>query len=109
MDWYKVCEANELQVGDVVKAEVAGHEIALFHLNDGFYATQDLCTHAVASLADGYVEDDMVECPLHAAKFCIRTGAAKCLPASVPLKIYPIRLQNTDVYVGVGEQEEVAQ
>lgn len=109
MDWFKVCDGDDLEVGDVVKADVGGHEVAVFHLDDGFYATQDECTHAVASLADGYVEGDMIECPLHAAKFCIKTGKVKSLPASVALKTYPVRVERDAVYVGIGADVGVPQ
>ena len=55
-------------------------------------------------MSDGYVEDDgTVECPLHAARFCLKTGAALCQPATEPLKTYPVVLLDGAVYVDVPE------
>jgi 3-phenylpropionate/trans-cinnamate dioxygenase ferredoxin subunit len=42
-------------------------------------------------MADGYIEDDCtVECPLHAARFCLRTGKALSQPAYIDLATYPV-------------------
>jgi nitrite reductase/ring-hydroxylating ferredoxin subunit len=101
LTWVAAPDANALPVGEVMKIEAEGHVIALFHLEDGYFATQDVCTHAVASLADGYVDGDQVECPVHAGRFCIRTGAVESLPATKPLKTYPVRTDGGKVSVGI--------
>jgi nitrite reductase/ring-hydroxylating ferredoxin subunit len=69
------------------------YDIALFLYDGAVYATDNICTHAYASLADGLIEDDTVECPLHAACFNFRTGKAMTEPATVDLKIYPTRVE----------------
>ncbi len=75
--------------------------MALFRVGDQFYATDDTCTHAEASLSDGYIDCDVVECPFHSARFCIRTGQALSLPASEPLKRYPVKVEDGLVFVDV--------
>jgi 3-phenylpropionate/trans-cinnamate dioxygenase ferredoxin subunit len=53
-------------------------------------------------MSDGYVEDDAtVECPLHAARFCLKTGAALCQPATDPLRTYPVSISDGLVYIDV--------
>jgi len=106
MHWLKACDVQDIDVGEVRQIKNGDYFIALYHIEDGFYATQDACTHAVASLADGYVEDGMIECPLHAGKFCIKTGRAKSLPVSVGLKTYSVRVEGSDVYIGIEEAKE---
>jgi 3-phenylpropionate/trans-cinnamate dioxygenase ferredoxin subunit len=108
MDWIKACDTNALKVGDVLRVESAVGPVAVFRLNDGFFATQDTCTHAIASLSDGYVDDGTIECPMHAGKFCIRTGAVKSLPATEALVTFPTRQDVNTVWIGVAEHQLTA-
>jgi len=72
-----------------------GRDIAVFHAEDGeFYALDDECTHEEASLADGWLEGDRIECPLHAAEFCLRTGKALCLPATEPARTHVVSVED---------------
>ncbi len=108
LHWVFACDANSLEVDDVVRVKTHAGALAVYRLDDGYFATQDTCTHAVASLADGFVEDGMIECPLHAARFCIRSGKARSMPASVALATHPVRLEDGKVWVGLPEAGEVA-
>lgn len=98
MAFVKVCDVNDLQPGEALRFE-ASCPVALFRVEDQFYATDDTCTHAAASLADGYIDGDIVECPFHSARFCIRTGEALSLPASEPLKTYLVKVEDGAVFV----------
>lgn len=62
--------------------------LAVFRIDDAFHVIDDTCTHGLASLSDGYVEDGTVECPLHAGKFCIKTGAPVDGPVDTPVQVY---------------------
>ena len=75
--------------------------VAVFRLEDGFFATDDTCTHAQSSLAEGYIEDGTVECEFHFAKFDIRTGQALTPPAVIPLATYPVATRGGIVYVAL--------
>ena len=61
---------------DVIGVECEGRRVALYRLDDGVFATSDVCPHQGASLAQGCVVQGFVECPLHFALFDIRTGEA---------------------------------
>ncbi len=101
MNWIKACAVEELPIGEAVAVAAAPSPIALYHIEGGFYATQNTCTHAVATLSDGYLEDGLIECPLHAARFCVKTGAAKSYPATQKLAVYPVRVEDGAVYIGL--------
>ena len=101
MAFVKVCGVNELQPGEALRFE-ASCPVAVFRVGDQFYATDDTCTHAAASLADGYIEGDVVECPFHSAKFCVRTGEVLSLPASELLKTYAVKVEDGSVFVDIG-------
>ena len=87
--------------------EVEEYRIALFKLTGGsIYAIDDLCTHEVASLADGVVEGEIVSCPLHGAQFNIKTGTSLSLPALHSVNSYPVSIEDSKIYVHVGEAAE---
>jgi 3-phenylpropionate/trans-cinnamate dioxygenase ferredoxin subunit len=78
-------------------------QIALFKCDNEFYAIDDLCSHDEASLAEGDVEGCEVVCPLHGAKFDIKTGKNLSLPAVRPVKSYPVIVEDGLVYIQVEE------
>ena len=96
----KVCRTDELADGAAKKLE-GDNPIAVFRIGDEFLAVDDTCTHAKFSLSEGYVEGDAVECALHGAMFCLRTGRPLSPPASVPLRTYPVRVEAGEVFVEV--------
>jgi nitrite reductase/ring-hydroxylating ferredoxin subunit len=98
----KACKTTDLKPGGAIRVN---HKppIAVYRLNDGFYATDDTCTHAEASLAAGDVdlEECAVECPYHGSFFDIKTGHVLSLPASKPLKTYLVKIVDDEVLVEI--------
>lgn len=81
----RIGTVDDIGEGEAITVEVPGapDTIAVFHSDNGaFYALNDTCTHEEASLADGWIEGDEVECPLHSSRFCLSTGEVRCLPAT---------------------------
>ncbi len=76
-----------------------GEPVAVFRLSDGIFAIDDTCTHGAASLAEGFVEGDEVECPFHAGRFDIRTGAPTLHPCTIALRTYPVRIEGDELIV----------
>lgn len=97
--WHDVAAVDELDDDDVMKVEAGGSELALYRVGGEFYATDDCCTHEAASLSDGYLQDDTIECPRHQAVFHILTGDVMSPPASVRLRTYPVRVDGDRVLV----------
>ena len=77
----------------------AATAIAVFHLDDAFYAIEDVCTHDGGELAHGAVEDEAIICPRHGARFSIKTGAVLAPPAYEPVATFPVRVENGMVQV----------
>lgn len=99
-----VCQDNALSDGEAIKVDGPSAAIAVFKVNGELFALNDRCSHGNASISEGYVEDDgTVECPLHAARFCLKTGAALCQPATVALTTFPVTLVDGAVFVDVPE------
>tara|TARA_B100001248_G_C26988066_1_gene277754 strand:+ start:135 stop:452 length:318 start_codon:yes stop_codon:yes gene_type:complete len=77
------------------------NDIAIINCNDEYYAIDDLCSHAEASLSDGEVYDCKVECPLHGAEFDLKTGEAITLPATKPVNIYPVSIEDGYLFLEI--------
>ena len=78
----RVCSVAELPAqGSVKRVDVEGLPVALVATGGEFFAIDDTCSHQDASLADGWLEGCDVECPLHASRFNLRTGAVDAPPA----------------------------
>jgi 3-phenylpropionate/trans-cinnamate dioxygenase ferredoxin component len=83
----------------------ANDDIALLRDDDGtVWALNNTCTHAEASLAEGWVENGHVECPLHSSKFCLKTGAVQGLPATEDTIAHRVEVRGDDVYLFPGQQ-----
>jgi nitrite reductase/ring-hydroxylating ferredoxin subunit len=100
-EWHFVAKSADLEPGDAIVVTVGRKEIALFRVGDEFFAIDNRCTHAAAPLADGYLQGEVIECPLHQGLFNIRTGAALCSPALKPVATYAVRITNGDVHICV--------
>ena len=100
---FAVCLRTALEPGDALRVdgpETGGVPIALFLTDDGdYYAIDDTCTHQDASLADGWLEGCEIECPLHASRFDLRTGAVDAPPARRPVRTHLVTLDEDTVYL----------
>jgi len=92
-EWIDVIAETALQVGEHIVVDVDGVDVAVFKLEDGFYALEDVCTHDGAEIASGIVEGDEIICPRHGAKFCIKTGQVKCAPAYEDIEVFEIKVE----------------
>jgi nitrite reductase/ring-hydroxylating ferredoxin subunit len=100
MAWVRACGVDDVEPGETTVLAV-DPPIAVYNIDGAFFATQDTCTHERWSLADGYLDGDVIECTLHMARFCVRTGRVLCLPAFESLRTYPVRVDGDDVLVDV--------
>lgn len=91
--WQAIFEAEFLEEGAPQRVVVEGlPPLAVFKLADGCFVTADTCTHGEASLCEGFVEGDEIECPWHSGRFSIRTGEPTAMPACDPIRAYKTRV-----------------
>ena len=95
----RLCRTDEVGLNEARRFDVNGRPIALFHLPAGFFAIDDTCSHEESSLSQGFVDEDMVECPKHGAQFEIQTGHNRSLPATRPVAAHRVVVDGDDVYV----------
>lgn len=101
--WIDACAADEIEQDDVMRYDHGDRTFAIYHTDDdAYFATDGLCTHEEAHLADGFVMDGIIECPKHNGHFEIATGAAKGAPACINLATYRVKVENGRVLIALG-------
>jgi nitrite reductase/ring-hydroxylating ferredoxin subunit len=93
-----LCPVSELSENSVRRVEAGGKTLAVYNIGGQFYATDDECTHGAASLADGLLDGDVIECTLHFGAFDVKTGAVVSPPCSIPLRTYKVEVRDGQVW-----------
>jgi nitrite reductase/ring-hydroxylating ferredoxin subunit len=83
-----ICPTADIAENSVKRFEVGNHVLAVYNVGGAFYVTDDECTHGAASLSDGILEGDIIECTMHFGAFNVRTGEAVQAPCSIALRSY---------------------
>lgn len=122
MAFHPVCKAEDLPVGALKAVTAGGEKIVVYHLDDGYYATQAGCPHMFAPLSRGKIIDGhLIQCPLHRARFDIRSGEVvewanfppgiqllNVVRSERALKTFPVKLKAGTVYVKTDEPAKAA-
>jgi len=97
----QVATVAEIPEGTAKTVEINGHKIVVCHAEGTFYALDDTCSHAEASLGEGEVDSDelTIECPRHGSQFSLETGKPRNLPAYEPVTTYAVSVQDDAVFV----------
>lgn len=96
----QVAKTSDIPVGEVAVVEAEGRSLCVGHCADGTWgAIDNVCTHDGGVLGEGELEDCLVECPRHGARFDIRTGAVLAMPATAPVPVHGVRVRGDDIQV----------
>ncbi|WP_240606238.1 non-heme iron oxygenase ferredoxin subunit [Euzebya rosea] len=99
---HRVAGAASLAPGEVRLLEVGGQRVCLARTDDDeLFAVDDICSHEEESLSEGWLDGSCIECPAHNSVFDLRTGEALTLPATEPVRTYPVTTDGDDVIVTV--------
>lgn len=101
MSFRFLSKTSDVPAGRGKLFNVEGRNIAVFNLGGKFYGIDDLCTHEEASLADGAIDGETVECPWHGALFNIKTGAALTMPAVTAVRTYAVNVEGDSLMINV--------
>lgn len=104
-DFETVGKVEDFVEGQGKAFAVNGRMVAVFRKGEGFYAIDDYCPHMGASLSDGFVDEDVVACPWHAWRFCIKDGTWTDNP-NVKIDSFQVRVENGEVQVLVPDDED---
>jgi 3-phenylpropionate/trans-cinnamate dioxygenase ferredoxin component len=94
-----VSTVADLPPGHMRWVTVDRERILLVNVDSTFYALRDVCGHQRAPLSRGRLEGYVVECPLHFARFDVRTGTLLCGPVAEDVPVYEVRVDAEMVYV----------
>src|SRR5262249_47614874 len=94
-----VGRVGEIPPGGVKVVRLDDVPVAVFNLDGGYFAIEDLCTHDGGPLAEGTLEGDVIECPRHGARFNVKTGDVLSLPATSPVPTYTVRVDGDEIKV----------
>ncbi len=93
--WIEVCASDRLGKEDVIRFDHDGKTYAIYRTADGnLHATDGVCTHGNAHLADGLVKGTLIECAKHNGRYDVRDGSPQRAPVCVALKTYQAREQD---------------
>ena len=100
-DFFPVINVNEIPDGERIFIDLDDEPVVIFRVSDKFYAISDRCSHDDGPLGDGELEGCEVICPRHGARFDIRTGEVKSMPAIEDINWYPTRVVGDMLEIGV--------
>lgn len=100
--WVDAIATTDLRDGQPVLVYLDDAPVGVALLDGAYYAFEDVCTHEGAPIVeDGAVEDGQIICPLHGARFCMKTGKALCAPAYEDIRTFPTRVSGGIVQVQI--------
>ena len=100
-EFHKLASVEEVGPGEIKQYLVENRFVALCNVDGEFHAFEDVCTHQFTHLSEGEFTDSEVKCPLHGAKFDVKTGAAKSLPAVKAVPKHEVKVENGTIYVAL--------
>lgn len=98
-DWQDVAALDQLDADFPLSAQIGHQQVGIYLLGDQVHAIEDVCPHAEALLSQGFVENGVVECPLHGAQFEIATGKSLTEICDRDLTCFPVRVQDGRVFI----------
>ena len=101
MPFVRLAGVSELETDQGFRVELGDEEaVALIRTTDGgVHAVEDVCSHEDYPLSEGWIEDHTIECALHGSRFDLLTGEPDSPPALRPVRIFPVKVEGTDVLV----------
>ena len=92
-----VGKLQSVQENEILKVSTREFEICITKLGTEIFAFEDMCSHDGESISEGKLEDNCIVCPRHLAKFDIRTGEALCMPATEPIRRFPVKIVGDEI------------
>ncbi len=94
-----VCRLDDLPQGSARHVKVGKSDIAVVRVGEEVFALSNVCRHAFAPLADGFVEGHELVCPWHGWRYDVRQGTTDHPNADV--RTYPAAVRDGVVFVSV--------
>lgn len=105
LEWITVATTDELLNGTRKILEIDGQPVAVFNINNEYYAIADVCSHDDGPVAEGELIDYEIECPRHGAHFDVRNGKVLSFPAIVDIPAYQVRVEDQEIQIAFPVEE----
>jgi len=96
-EFVRIAATSEIQAERMKVVQYKGQAVCLANIGGKYYAIRNTCTHLGGPLAQGKLEDHVVECPWHGSRFDLATGEVKRGPAQTPEPVYEVRVEGTAI------------
>ena len=77
--------------------------VVLLHVAGEFFCIDDVCTHDGGPLGEGELDGYELACPRHGARFDIRNGGVKAMPATEDTVVHEVRVTGDNVFVKIND------
>ena len=95
----RIVSVSDVNEGEILVAEVDGEPVVVCKIDGEFHAIGGVCPDAMGPLEDGHVVDGQIECPWHASRFDLKSGAVTSGPATEATPRYNVYVDGQDVVV----------
>jgi nitrite reductase (NADH) small subunit len=97
-NFVRVCKTADVKAGCGRSIEINGKPLALFNVDGGFYAINDVCGHRGGPLGEGELDGKTVICPWHGWRYNVTTGENELVP-ELPTQKYEVKINGEDILV----------
>ena len=101
--YIEIAKLDEIKPGKMLRVIVKDKKILLANVDGTIYAVEDMCSHEDASLYNGALKEDCVECPLHGSRFDLKTGIPKEAPATEPIATYSVKVEGNTILINTSD------
>lgn len=98
-EFVHVAQTSDLESGAKKRVYVGDQRVLLANLDGVFYAVADLCPHAWGVMSAGWLDGDEIICPLHGARFNVKTGEVLSSPAEEDLTVFAVKIEGDKVLI----------
>jgi len=100
MSFKEVLDKSDLGPGATRAVEINGEKLAIYNVNGKIFCTENTCPHAHGPLGEGFLEENVISCPLHGWTFNVETGEGMLMPGS-KIRTYKIKVENNKIFVDI--------
>ncbi len=103
MEFVRVARSGQVADGIVRRFFADGVEVAVARWDGKAYASSNYCSHLDCLMSSGSATEDGLLCSCHGSVFDYDTGEPITPPATKPIRMYPVKEEDGQIYVGLDE------
>ena len=97
-----VGKVSDITSGKMIMVSTDGKDILVTNVDGNYYAMDDTCTHAGASLSEGSLDGSTVTCPWHGSTWDCKTGKMIAFGVQLnDLSSYKVTVESDEIFVEV--------